>query len=44
MEDITVTLTYVSDEGEDIAHTKTLTPAGLAAVLMAMDDGEAEED
>ncbi|MFD5160988.1 hypothetical protein ACFWMJ_23415 [Streptomyces hawaiiensis] len=38
-----VTVTYTSDEGEEITFTRTLTPEGLADVLSAMDDGAADE-
>lgn len=43
-ENVEVTLSYVNGEGDDVAYAKTLTPEGLAAVIVAMDDGEAGED
>ncbi|MGW6949046.1 hypothetical protein ACWGHD_19230 [Streptomyces xanthophaeus] len=41
---VELTVTYVSDEGEDIEYTQTVTPRGLAAVLTAMDEHATDED
>lgn len=38
-----VTLSYDDPDGEPVEVKKTLTEAGLADVLIAMEDGQADE-
>ncbi|WP_329168383.1 hypothetical protein OG709_30165 [Streptomyces sp. NBC_01267] len=38
-----VTVTYVNDEGDDVEITRTLTAAGVSAVLDALDEHTADE-
>ncbi|MFJ6720550.1 hypothetical protein [Streptomyces sp. NPDC091259] len=41
---VTLTLTYTNDEGDHVEHVQTVTPEGVAAVLMAMEDHATDED
>jgi hypothetical protein len=41
-ENTEATLSYVNDDGDEIRYTRMLTTEGLANVLMAMDDGQAD--